>query len=83
MNTSNNEAPDDSRKFRTLALFIIITFVSLSTFQTGRKILQRTLWVLEKAVGGAPHRVTLPGPSGVPVLGNLIEVDFYDTPSFL
>lgn len=46
----------------------------LSGFQAGRKVLSRILWFFDSLLGGAPHTVSLPGPPGLPIVGNLLEV---------
>lgn len=46
----------------------------LSSFENGRKIIQRMLWFLDGLLGGAPHTVKLPGPHGLPLVGNLFHV---------
>ena len=48
----------------------------LSGFENGRKVFQRIAWFLEGILGGAPHTITLPGPSGLPLVGNLNHVSF-------
>lgn len=60
--------------------YTIIAAVSaalvLSGFENGRKFLQRIFWFLDGLLGGAPHTVTLPGPSGLPLVGSLFHVSF-------
>ena len=62
-------------KFAAVALATVaLAAVVLGGFEDGRKALQRIVWFLEGMLGGAPHTVTLPGPPGLPLLGNLIHV---------
>lgn len=56
--------------FVALALAIVL----LSGFEDGRKVYQRIFWFLDEMLGGAPHNVTLPGPPGLPFVGNLKQV---------
>lgn len=58
--------------FVALALAIVL----LSRFEDGRKALQGFFWFLDEKLGGAPHTVTLPGPPGLPLVGNLRQVSF-------
>jgi hypothetical protein len=46
----------------------------LIKFETGRKILARIFWFFDGMLGGGPHAVSLPGPPGLPVVGNLLQV---------
>lgn len=62
---------------------IVYTFVAvalaiflLSGFEYGRKTLQCIFWFLDEMLGGAPHTVELPGPPGLPLVGNLKQVSF-------
>jgi hypothetical protein len=55
---------------------VALTAVLLSGFEAGRKVLLRILWFFDGMLGGAPHSVTLPGPPGLPIIGNLFEVGF-------
>lgn len=64
---------------RDLSIFytsaaIAATAILLSGFKSGRKILSRILWFFDSLLGGAPHTVSLPGPPGLPIVGNLLEV---------
>lgn len=61
--------------FAAVALATVaLAAVVLSGFEDGRKALQRIVWFLDGMLGGAPHTVTLPGPPGLPLVGNLIHV---------
>ncbi|KAF2128862.1 putative cytochrome P450 phenylacetate 2-hydroxylase [Dothidotthia symphoricarpi CBS 119687] len=53
---------------------VALTAVILSGFQAGRKVILRMVWSLDRMLGGAPHTVTLPGPPGLPITGNLLEL---------
>lgn len=53
---------------------VAATALLLSGFQAGRKVLSRILWFFDSLLGGAPHTVSLPGPPGLPIVGNLLEV---------
>lgn len=55
---------------------VALAIVLLSGFEDGRKALQRIFWFLDGMLGGAPHTVTLPGPPGLPLVGNLKQVSF-------
>ena len=63
----------ESHIIYTLAALILATVV-LSRFAGGRTALQRLLRSLDGMLGGAPHTVALPGPTGFPLIGNLIQV---------
>ena len=56
---------------------VALTAVLLSGFEAGRKVLLRILWFFDGMLGGAPHSVTLPGPPGLPIIGNLFEVSYF------
>ena len=53
---------------------VVLAAAILSRFEKGRKVIQRLVWLLDGVLGGAPHTVMLPGPPGLPVVGNLIQV---------
>ncbi|KAJ4355171.1 hypothetical protein N0V95_003194 [Ascochyta clinopodiicola] len=53
---------------------VTITAVLLAGFQAGRKLLLRVYWFFDHLLGGASHTVDLPGPPGIPVFGNLLEL---------
>ncbi|KAF4311842.1 putative cytochrome p450 phenylacetate 2- protein [Botryosphaeria dothidea] len=64
---------------RALGIFhasaaVALTAVLLSAFDAGRKLLLRVLWFFDGLLGGASHSVTLPGPPGLPIVGNLLEL---------
>lgn len=63
--------------FLHASALITIAAVLLGGFAAGRKILVRIFWFFDRLLGGAPHTVDLPGPPGVPVFGNLLEVSSY------
>lgn len=56
---------------------VALTALLLSSFEAGRKIINRIWWFFDRMLGGAPHTVSLPGPPGLPVVGNLLEASFH------
>ncbi|KAK2756658.1 hypothetical protein FQN54_005103 [Arachnomyces sp. PD_36] len=46
----------------------------LSKLEVGRKFLNRILWFFDGILGGAAHTVSLSGPSGLPIVGSLLEL---------
>ena len=69
-------AVPESRVIYKLAAIALATII-LSGFESGRKALLQIWWFLDGILGGAPHSVTLPGPPGLPLVGNLTQVSFY------
>lgn len=67
-----NEARELNIFYTSVA--VAATALLLSGFQAGRKVLSRILWFFDSLLGGAPHTVSLPGPPGLPIVGNLLEV---------
>lgn len=59
----------------TFTAFAIAALILVGS-ENGRKALQRIIWFLDGMLGGAPHTVTLPGPSGLPLVGSLTHVSF-------
>ncbi|ROT39231.1 putative cytochrome P450 phenylacetate 2-hydroxylase [Sodiomyces alkalinus F11] len=53
---------------------VLFTAILLSGFEAGRKLLKRIVWTFDRMLGGAPHTVNLPGPPGLPIVGNLLEL---------
>ena len=53
---------------------VVLAAAVLTRFEDGRKAIQRLVWLLDGVLGGAPHTVALPGPPGLPVVGNLMQV---------
>ncbi|KAJ4413906.1 hypothetical protein N0V82_008261 [Gnomoniopsis sp. IMI 355080] len=51
-----------------------LTALLLGGLKSGRKVISRFLWFIDGLLGGAPHSVTLPGPPGLPIVGNLLEL---------
>ena len=70
------QAVHSVRKSLIVYTIIAVAFatLALSGHENGRKVLQRIFWFLDGLLGGAPHTVTLPGPSGLPLVGNLFHV---------
>lgn len=60
----------------TIFVAVALAAVALSGFDNGRKAIQRFAWFLDAMLGGAPHTVTLPGPSGLPLIGSLFQVSY-------
>lgn len=58
----------------TFAAVVLAAAVTLSGFEGGRKVLRRIYWFVDSMLGGAPHKITLPGPSGLPLAGNITHV---------
>jgi phenylacetate 2-hydroxylase len=82
MNASFNLTSNDAlhvingvRESRIVYTFaaIALAAVVLSSFEDGRKFLQRIVQFLDGMLGGAPHTVTLPSPPGLPLVGNLLQ----------
>lgn len=67
----------------TFAAVVLAAVVTLSGFQGGRKVLRHAYWFVDSMLGGAPHKITLPGPSGLPLAGNITHVsnDFFKSPN--
>lgn len=72
-----NALQGDLHVIRPLTFAIVAIFIGFSTYQNGRGMLHTTLNALEVVLGGARHSVHLPGPPGLPIFGNLIEVSCY------
>lgn len=56
---------------------LVLLLISLILFDwrvNAAKGFQYLLWSLDEVLGGAPHRVTLPGPNGIPLFGSLLTV---------
>ncbi|EOD47511.1 putative cytochrome p450 phenylacetate 2-protein [Neofusicoccum parvum] len=72
-------ASDFANDARALGIFhasaaVALTAVLLSGFEAGRKLILRVLWFFDGLLGGAPHSVSLPGPPGLPIVGNLFDL---------
>lgn len=59
-------------------VFAILCSLFLAMFAGGFdsyfKVLKHTGAWLEQILGGAPRNITLPGPQGLPLIGNLLQV---------
>ncbi|KAH7312500.1 putative cytochrome P450 phenylacetate 2-hydroxylase [Stachybotrys elegans] len=56
------------------SVVVVVTALALSAFDAGRTFLNRILWFFDRLLGGAPHTVSLPGPPGLPIVGNLFQL---------
>lgn len=67
-----------ARAFRVLTfmLGIAVTSVILSRSKSGQQLMNIIYHLLDHLFGGAPHTVDMPGPPGLPVVGNLYEVRY-------
>lgn len=63
----------DSPVLRILTTIVLFAIV-LSTFEEGRKALRQAVWSINSILGGSAHNVSIPGPIGLPVVGNIIKV---------
>ncbi|KAJ5754224.1 cytochrome P450 phenylacetate 2-hydroxylase [Penicillium manginii] len=70
---SSNSVRYDQVMYALLA--VVITFVSLKRFTAGCDLFWRLVWSIEGILGGAPHTLTLPGPPGLPFVGNLLQLE--------
>lgn len=52
----------------------VFTAMLLGGLKAGRNILKQIMWFIDGLLGGAAHSVDLPGPPGLPIVGNLVEV---------
>jgi hypothetical protein len=52
----------------------LLAVILAGGFEIGRKAVLRTIWFCDQILGGAPHTVSLPGPPGLPLVGNLFDV---------
>ncbi|KAJ5510162.1 hypothetical protein N7453_002265 [Penicillium expansum] len=63
----------DTRIFYTLAAVALAATI-LSRFEGGRKAFERIYWFFNSLLGGAPHTIFIPGPRGLPIVGNLLQM---------
>lgn len=56
------------------AAAVFFATMLLGSLKSGRKLMRTIMWFIDGLLGGAPHSVDLPGPPGMPIVGNLLEV---------
>ena len=59
---------------------VALAAVLLTISEAGHKAFRRIAWFIDGMLGGAPHSVTLPGPPGLPLVGNLTHVSCLSVP---
>lgn len=57
----------------TLVL-VISSAILLTRCDHGVKVLQLIVQFIDGMLGGASHKITIPGPAGLPLVGNLMDV---------
>lgn len=65
-------ARDLSSLYTAAAIFFMAMLTG--SIKSGRTAMKNVMWFIDGLLGGAPHSVDLPGPPGMPIVGNLLEV---------
>ncbi|KAI0399289.1 putative cytochrome P450 phenylacetate 2-hydroxylase [Xylaria palmicola] len=75
-NHTSHIASDSRESYSAHAIVtgFILTIIILSLFKSGRSALLRVAGHIDHVFGGAPTTVTLPGPPGLPIVGNLLQL---------
>jgi hypothetical protein len=74
------EGPTSIFSLRTTATALLglsLLVAVLGNSKSSRKVLSPVFYIIDLILGGAPRAVAIPGPLGLPLVGNLYEVCFY------